>query len=39
MVDASDECGGLRQDSSGRDDYKGLLRTLKRWVEVDHIAA
>ena len=37
VVDASDECGGLRQDSSGRDDYKGLLRTLKRWVEVDHL--
>jgi len=35
VIDALDECGGLRHDSSGMDDYGGLLRTLKRWVVVD----
>ena len=35
VVDALDECGGLRHDSSGRDDFEGLLRTLKRWALVD----
>jgi len=37
VVDALDECGGLRHDSSGRDDFEGLLRTLKRWALVDHL--
>ena len=37
VIDALDECGGLRHDSSGKDDYKGLLRTLKRWAQVDHL--
>ena len=37
VVDALDECGGLRHDSSGWDDYEGLLHTLKRWVQVDHL--
>ena len=37
VVDALDECGGFRQDSSGRDDYEGLLCTLRRWAEVDHL--
>ena len=37
VLDALDECGGLRHDSSGRDDFKGLLRTLKRWALVDHL--
>ena len=37
VVDALDECGGLRHDSSGRDDFEGLVRTLKRWVQVDHL--
>jgi len=27
-----DEYGGLRNDSSGWDDYEGLLRMLKHWV-------
>ena len=36
-MDGLDECGGLRHDSSGWDDYEGLLRTLKRWVQVDHL--
>jgi len=35
VIDALDECGGLRHDSSGMDDYEGLLCTLKRWALVD----
>jgi len=35
VIDALDECGGLRHDSNERDDYSGLLRTLERWVQVD----
>jgi len=35
VIDALDECGGLRHNSSGMDDYEGLLRTLKRWALVD----
>ena len=37
VIDALDECGGLRHDSSGKDDHKGLLHTLKRWAQVDHL--
>jgi len=37
VIDALDECGGLRHDLSGQDDYKGLLHTLKNWVQVDHL--
>ena len=37
VIDALDECGGLRHDLPGKDDYKGLLRTLKRWAHVDHL--
>jgi len=37
VIDALDECGGLRHDSSAKDDYEDLLRTLKRWVQVDHL--
>ena len=37
VIDALDECGGLRHDSSGKDDYKILLHTLKHWVQVDHL--
>jgi len=33
VIDALDECGGLRHDKSGIDDYEGLLRTLKRWPD------
>ena len=36
VIDALDKCGGLRHDSSGWDDYEGLLRMLKHWVQVDH---
>ena len=35
VIDALDECGGLRHDSNEQDDYSGLLRTLKRWVQID----
>ena len=35
VIDALDECGGLRHDSSGMDNYEGLLRTLKRWTLSD----
>ena len=35
VIDALDECGGLRHDSSGMDDYESLLRTLKHWALVD----
>jgi len=37
VVDALDECGGLRHDSSAKDDYKDLLYTLKRWAQVNHL--
>ena len=37
VIDALDECGGLRHDSPAKNDYEGLLRTLKRWVQVDHL--
>ena len=35
VIDALDECGGLRHDSSGMGNYEGLLRTLKRWALAD----
>jgi len=35
VIDALDECGGLRHNSNERNDYSGLLLTLKRWVQVD----
>jgi len=37
VIDALDECGGLRHDSSGMEDFEGLLRTLKCWALVDHL--
>ena len=37
VIDGLDECGGHRYDSSGQRDYEALLRTLKHWVEVDHL--
>jgi len=37
VIDALDECGGLRHHSSEKDDHKGLLHTLKRWAQVDHL--
>jgi len=32
-----DECGGLRHDSSGKDDFEGLMRTLKHWIQAEHL--
>ena len=37
VIDALDECGGLRHDASEMDDFEGLMRTLQRWVQVDHL--
>ena len=37
VIDTLDECGGLRHDSSAKDNYKGLLCTFKHWVQVDHL--
>ena len=34
VIDALDECGGLRHDLSEMGSYEGLLRTLKRWTLV-----
>ena len=37
VIDALDECGGLRHDSSGKEDLQSLLHTLKHWIQVDHL--
>jgi len=37
VIDGLDECGGLRHDSSAKDDYKDLLYTLKYWAQVNHL--
>ena len=37
VIDALDECGGLRHDSSEKRDHSALLRTLQRWVKVDYL--
>ena len=37
VIDALDECGGLRHDESRKEDLRSLLRTLKRWTQVDHL--
>jgi len=37
VIDALDECGGLRYDESGREDFRSLMRTLKRWIQADHL--
>ena len=37
VIDALDESGGLRYDSSRKDDHKSLLRMLKHWIHVDHL--
>ena len=38
VVDALDECGGLRNDSSGKDDFEGLMHTLKHWIQAEHLS-
>jgi len=37
VVDALDECGGLRYDSMGRKDYEALLHTLQRYTQEEHL--
>ena len=37
VVDALDECGGLRHDSSGKDDFESLMHTLKHWIQAEHL--
>ena len=37
VIDALDECGGLRHDASEQRDHSALLRTLQRWVKVDYL--
>jgi len=37
VIDALDECGGLRHDTPGKEDLQGLLRTLKCWIQADHL--
>jgi len=37
VVDALDECGGLRHELSGQKDYEALLCTLQRWAQEDHL--
>jgi len=37
VIDALDECGGLRHDKSGWEDLQSLMHTLKRWIQADHL--
>jgi len=37
LIDVLDECGGLRHAASEEEDFQGLLYTLKRWTQVDHL--
>jgi len=37
VVDALDECGGLWHDESGKDDFEGLVHTLKHWIQAEHL--
>jgi len=37
VIDALDECGGLRHNASGKEDYIGLLCMLKHWIQIDHL--
>ena len=37
VVDALDECGGLRHDPLERKDYEALLHTLQCWAQKDHL--
>ena len=36
VVDALDECGGLRHGPTGKKDYDALLRTLWHWAQEDY---
>jgi len=37
VIDALDKCGGLRYDSSAKNDYEDLLYILKCWIQADHL--
>jgi len=37
VIDALDECGGLKHDASEKEDFRSLLHTLRRWSQVDHL--
>jgi len=37
VIDALDECGGLRHDTLGKKDFRDLLHTLRHWIQVDHL--
>jgi len=37
VIDALDECGGLRHNTSGKEDFRGLLHTIQHWTQVDQL--
>jgi len=37
VIDALDECGGLRHNTPGKKDFQNLLHMLKHWIQVDHL--
>ena len=37
MIDIPDECGGLKHNASGKEDFWDLLHMLKCWIQVDHL--
>jgi len=37
VIDALDKCGGLRYDSSAKNNYEDLLYILKCWIQADHL--
>jgi len=37
MINALNECGGLKHNASGKEDFWNLLHMLKRWIQVDHL--
>ena len=37
VINALDECGGLKHDASGKEDFRDLLHTLKHWIQVNHL--
>jgi len=37
VIDALDECSGLKHDASEKEDFWDLLHTLKCWIQVDHL--
>ena len=37
VIDALDECGGLKHDTSGKEDFRDLLHTLKHLIQVNQL--